>query len=219
MTRSLIFLFFLSLAYPLCAQPTPVPSDDFAMVNIRDVAPSIVIELRYATNNNIAGHAIYPANAQPWVRAGVARRLIAAQKSLREFHYGLKVWDAYRPEKAQQRLWEVAPNPDFVADPHANVGSLHTRGAAVDVTLVDEGGHALSMPTDFDDFTPAAMLNYHGPDENVRRHLSALQWAMSHAGFYGLRTEWWHFTPSDWHRYLPSATSAMLKHAVVVAGQ
>lgn len=219
MTRSLTTLLFLSLAYPLCAQPTPVPADDFAMVNLRDVAPSIVIELRYATTNNIAGRAIYPANAQPWLRAGVARRLIAAHKNLRDFHYGIKVWDAYRPREAQQRLWEAAPNPDFVADPHAAGGSLHSHGIAVDVTLVDEAGHAVSMPTDFDDFTPAAMLYYHGPDENVRRHLGALQWAMSRAGFYGLRTEWWHFTPSDWQRYLPASTTAMLKNAVVVARQ
>lgn len=224
MMRFFLILLTLLPACPLYGQTPPVlPANDFVMVNIRAFAPSIAIDLRYATARNIAGRPLYPAGMQPLLRAGVARRLIAAQHELEQYHYSLKVWDAYRPKKAQQELWDVVRNPDFVANPKADGGSLHSLGVAVDVTLIDEARQSVSMPTDFDNFTPAAMLYYHGPDENVRNHLRLLQWAMSRAGFYGLRTEWWHFTPSDWARYVPKRTipaaahKRKMKNAVAIA--
>ena len=78
---------------------------------------------------------------------------------------------------------------------------MHTRGAAVDATLVDSSGSEVAMPTDFDNFTPAAMIAYQGGDPVVRSNLKLLQKAMAHAGFYGLRTEWWHFCAPDWKKY------------------
>jgi len=59
------------------------------------------------------------------------------------------------------------------------------------------------MPTDFDDFTPAAVWHYLGPDPAIRSHLHLLQVAMRDAGFYGLHTEWWHFVIVNWQKYLP----------------
>src|SRR5207302_5185940 len=74
----------------------------------------------------------------------------------------------------------------------------HTRFSrdwSSDVCSSDlDWGRPLSMPTDFDDFTPAAMLRYTGRDPLVRNHLHLLQTTMADVGFYGLRTEWWHFT-------------------------
>ena len=183
--------------------------DDFQMVNLRSFAPTIVIELRYATSENIAHRPIYPSGTQPFLRAGVAKRLLNAQTILKQYGYGLKVWDAFRSREAQAALWKVAPNNDYVANPDANGGSLHSWGIAVDATLVDSWNRPVEMPTDFDDFTPAAMMRYTGIDPNVRTHLAILQSAMGRSGFYGMRTEWWHFTPTDWKRYIP-ATEAKL---------
>lgn len=59
------------------------------------------------------------------------------------------------------------------------------------------------MPTDFDNFTPAAMWHYRGADAAIRSHLHLLQIAMRDAGFYGKPTEWWHFVIADWQKYLP----------------
>jgi len=59
------------------------------------------------------------------------------------------------------------------------------------------------MPSDFDDFTPAAMWRYAGSSPEIRAHVRLLQYAMHKAGFWGLRTEWWHFTIADWQNYLP----------------
>lgn len=210
----IVFAIFLFGAPAAFAQISEVPSDDFEWVNIHTVAPTILIDLRYATSNNITHRPLYPSNMQPLVRAGVARKLITAQAILRHYNRGLKIWDAYRPRGAQAQLWRLAPKNDYVANPEDGSGSLHSWGVALDATIVDDWGRPLAMPTDFDDFTPAAMLHYNGNDALVRTHLHLLQVAMSHAGFYGLRTEWWHFTASDWQRYVPERL-AKLNNAVV----
>ena len=95
----------------------------------------------------------------------------------------------------------MSQKTDYVADPADGFGSLHTWGVAIDATLVDKDGREVAMPTDFDDFRPAAMLRYTGNDPGVRLHLTTLQRAMKLAGFYGLRTEWWHFVAKDWRKY------------------
>ncbi len=122
---------------------------------------------------------------------------------MRRYQYQLKIWDAYRPKSVQMQLRQAAHYNDFVADPHAGAGSLHSWGIAVDATLIDTSNRPVLMPTDFDDFTPAAMWHYRGPDPAIRSHLHLLQLAMQDAGFYGLHTEWWHFVIVGWQKYLP----------------
>jgi zinc D-Ala-D-Ala dipeptidase len=172
------------------------------LVNVRAVDPTIVVELRYATSNNIVGRPIYPRDMPALLRPSVAERLAKANAELKPYGFRIKVWDAYRPKAAHDQLWQFAPQSDFVADPKAG-GSLHTWGVAVDATLVDRKGRYVRMPTDFDEFTPAAMLRYQGSNPNVRRHLRLLQMAMSRGGFYGMRTEWWHFVAKNWQDYKP----------------
>ena len=162
-----------------------------------------MIELRYASENNVARRPLYPPGTSAMVRASVAERLGVAQKYLKKKGYGLKIWDAYRPRAAQEKLWQVMQHRSYVANPNEGVGSMHIRGTAVDATLVDASGREVPMPTDFDSFTPAALIEYRGGDQTVRANLKLLQKAMAHGGFYGLRTEWWHFCAPDWKRYPP----------------
>jgi D-alanyl-D-alanine dipeptidase len=178
-----------------------LPTDD--LVEINSVDPTILIELRYAISRNFLGQPLYPRHARAYVRPSVAERLARAQRFLREHGYGLKVWDAYRPQAAQYELWRAQHNQSYVADPGEGNGSLHTWGVAVDATLVDSKGREVAMPTDFDEFTPAAMLRYQGQDPVVKWHLKVLQVAMRRGGFYGMRTEWWHFVSYDWKKYGP----------------
>jgi D-alanyl-D-alanine dipeptidase len=173
------------------------------LVEIKAVDPTILVELRYATPDNITGHALYPPDLPALLRPETARRLARAQEFLRRWHYGLKVWDAYRPLAAQMELWKKVHSGAFVADPEEGDGSLHTWGVAVDVTLVDEKGREVAMPTTFDDFTSQASMHYAGSDPAIKQHLQILQGAMRYAGFYGLRTEWWHFAAVDWKKYAP----------------
>lgn len=170
------------------------------LVNIRSVDSSILVDLRYASSRNIAQRPLYPPNMPALVRPAVAQKLAAAQAYLRERGYGLKIWDAYRPKSAHDQLWAYSKNADYVANPAVG-GSLHTWGVAVDATLVDRDGHDVEMPTDFDSFTPAAMLYYSGTNTVVHRNLRRLQSAMAIGGFYGMRNEWWHFVAKDWQSY------------------
>lgn len=174
---------------------------DADFVDIKKVDKTIVIDLRYASANNVAHQPLYSPDTPAMVRVGVARRLAVVQDYLRKKGYGLKIWDAYRPQAAQAKLWQLTRNGSFVADPKEGRGSMHVRGAAVDATLVDSSGADVPMPTDFDSFTAEAKIEYAGRNPTVRGNLKLLQKAMAHGGFYGLRTEWWHFIAHDWQRY------------------
>lgn len=201
---------FVSLSFFSALLVSAAPRYD-NLVDIQSIDPTIRVELRYATPDNITGHALYPPELPALVRPTTAARLAKAQKFLRARHYGLKIWDAYRPLAAQIELWQKTHNGAFVADPRAGNGSLHTWGVAVDATLVDENGRDVAMPTRFDEFTPAAKLRYHGDDPEVKFHLKLLQTAMRHGGFYGMRTEWWHFVAYDWKKYAPIREAKELK--------
>ena len=153
------------------------------MVDVRKVCPAIHIELRYTTRRNGVGRVIYPRGARCLLRRSVAERLVRVQDRLALKGVGLKVWDGYRPLSAQRALWAVCPNPKFVAPPIR--GSIHNRGAAVDVTIVNRVGRELAMPTDFDAF-------------GIR---DLLQEAMKLEGFLPDANEWWHFSDPDWRHY------------------
>jgi zinc D-Ala-D-Ala dipeptidase len=174
------------------------------LVDIQSVDPTIVIDLRYAGNNNLLKRPLYPQGMRALARPEVAAALSKAQITLRRYQYGLKIWDAYRPVTVQTKLWQASHNSDYVANPEVGVGSLHSWGIAVDATLVDSWNRPVNMPSDFDDFTPAAMWRYTGPSFQVLGHVRLLQWAMHRAGFWGMRTEWWHFTIADWKKFLPT---------------
>src|SRR5438132_12761961 len=192
----------LSVALALTLISINANADD-PRVDIPSGNPTIVVELRYAGNNNLVKHPLYPQGTCALARPEVAAALTKAEATLRRYQYGLKIWDAYRPVAVQTKLWQASRNSDYVANPEVGVGSLHSWGIAVDATLVDSWNRPVSMPSDFDDFTPAAMWRYAGPSFEVLGHLRLLQWAMHRAGFWGMRTEWWHFTISDWKKFLP----------------
>ena len=175
------------------------------LVEVRRMDPSIVIEMRYATPRNCVGAAIYPADFPCLARPETAVLLHLAEQKVQQWGYRLKIWDAYRPLTAHQKLWAKWAKHGYVADPTEGPGSLHSWGLAVDVTLVDLAGNEVSMPSDFDVFTPDAAAVYHGTDPKTLFHLHLLQSAMGASGFFGLTTEWWHFAVRDWNQSKPLA--------------
>lgn len=192
----------LGLAGQMEAAPVAEKSP-FPLVDIRAIDPSIIIDLRYAGSNNVAGRPLYRPGTPPLVRPEVAERLVKAQLFLRRYDYSLKIWDAYRPQSVQIELWKAAARNNYVADPHAGAGSMHRWGVAVDATLVGSHNRPVSMPTDFDTFTPGAWWLYQGRDPMISEHLRLFQVAMCNAGFYGLPSEWWHFMVANWNKLLP----------------
>src|ERR1700692_132346 len=131
---------------------------DPELVDISKVDPTIVIDLRYATEHNVTKHALYPRGTRALILPSVAQQLAGAQSYLKQYRYRLKIWDAYRPKEAQELLWKYAHKDEFVADPGKGFGSMHSYGVSVDATLVDDWSQDASMPTKFDEFTPQAMM-------------------------------------------------------------
>src|SRR2546430_12951326 len=173
------------------------------LVDIAKVDPTIVIDLRYATEHNVTGHALYPSGTRALILPSVAQQLAGVQTYLKQYRFRLKIWDAYRPKEAQELLWKYAAKDQYVANPEKGFGSMHSYGVSVDATLVDDWSQHATMPTRFDEFTPQAMLRYTGRDPLVKQHLTLLQVAMSRNNFYGLRVGWLQFTTPDWKRFVP----------------
>jgi len=161
------------------------------LVGIESMDSSIVIDLRYATEDNFTGKQIYPDNSIALLRRETAIKLLQANNIFKEDGYTIKIWDAYRPLYAQQALWDHAPNSGFVANPQK--GSKHNRGAAVDITLVDESGNEVEMPTEFDSFTDKAFRNSPDHSDIEKKNVEYITRVMQSCGFKGISNEWWHF--------------------------
>jgi len=174
----------------VAAAPHPAPAA--GLVDVRTVAPGVVVDLRYATTGNFLGEAVYPPDTACLLLDATARKLARVNEALAKRGYALKTWDCYRTSAAQQRFWEKLPDPRFVADP-ARGGSRHERGVAVDVTLVDREGREVPMPTGFDDFSERAARDWAGASPEVAAHRALLRQTMEAGGFRGIRTEWWHY--------------------------
>lgn len=186
----------LALLSPLASPPTPAEP---ALVDAAERVPGLVLDLRYATENNFLKRRLYRA-PRCLLRPGVAARLAAAQAALRPLGFGLKVFDCYRPFSVQKILWDAVPQRGLVAPP-ALGGSNHNRGAAVDASLVRLDGSPVAMPTDFDDFSKTARINSMLPTREAQRHREILQSAMTAAGFKLMFMEWWHFDDPDALRF------------------
>ncbi len=155
-------------------------------------APNIRLDIRYAGTNNFTGQQIYGCG-RCFLREAAAEALIEAARHLADKGYGLILFDCYRPRPAQWRLWEIVPDPRYVADPRK--GSMHNRGLAVDLTLFDlSTGQPLDMGTPYDFFGPEAHADYSALPQHVLTNRKTLRDAMHAAGFEGIATEWWHFS-------------------------
>ena len=172
------------------------PDAGRGLVDATKVLPDLVVELRYATADNFLKRAVYPEGARCLLLPEVAEKLAGAAAVLRQKAYRLKAWDCYRPYEVQRKMWELVPRKGFVADPNHG-GSMHNRGAAVDVSLVALDGGAVEMPTDFDTFSRHAYLNYAGGSEASLKRRDLLRATMEDAGFKHDFMEWWHYELPD----------------------
>lgn len=161
------------------------------LVSISPPAFDVTIDLKYATADNIAGRPIY-RNGALLLEPAAAAALGRAADLARGIGCRLAVYDGFRPVEAQWALWRILPDPDYVADPR--VGSNHTRGVAVDLTLADiETGAVLDMGTGFDEMVPRS---HHGRTDippEAQRNRALLLGIMTAAGWEHIPTEWWHY--------------------------
>lgn len=178
---------------PLPEPPTVRPLEDLAdstFVRLADYSDDFSYDLRYATTDNFLKSQVYDCG-ECYTRARTARALIAANKDFIDKGVRIRFFDCYRPHDVQFRMWELVPNPQYVADP--NKGSIHNRGGAVDITLETLEGEPLDMGTDFDFFGRKAHHDNLDLPEEVLQNRALLKNTMAKQGFASIRTEWWHY--------------------------
>jgi len=197
-----------TLLLALSAAPPPPEAPDPAIADLVDVLSldaRFKADVRYATEDNFFNKAVYP-DARCILRKAVAARMIKAQDWLDKTRPGLHLLfkDCYRPHSVQFVLWDAVKGTNkagYVANPNSPTGSIHSYGAAVDLTLVDDAGQELDMGTPYDflgklaeprreaEYLKSGAL---GAAQVANRAL--LRRAMVEAG--GMRAipnEWWHF--------------------------
>ncbi|MCL4694808.1 MAG: M15 family metallopeptidase [Candidatus Hydrogenedentes bacterium] len=188
--RALVALCVAGAICSSCTTTGEPAAQQTELVELIDVVPDILLDLRYATDNNFTGKVVYPV-ARCFLVRDAALALRDVQADLRPLGYRLKVFDGYRPLSVQRRFWEILPDPQYVADPR--IGSRHNRGYAVDLTIVDLDGNDAAMPTEFDDFTERAHRNSLAASAEAIGHREILEITMVRHGFIPFPTEWWHF--------------------------
>jgi zinc D-Ala-D-Ala dipeptidase len=163
---------------------------DSAFVPLLALDDSFVLDMKYATEDNFLQAKVYDCD-QCFLRREVAEGLMRAQALFREQGYRIKLYDCYRPFDVQKKMWVIMPDDRYVANPAK--GSIHNRGAAVDLTLVDAQGNELEMGTAFDFFGREAHHAYRNLPEPVLANRRLLKETMEKAGFQSITSEWWHY--------------------------
>ncbi len=171
--------------------PPPLESlADTTFVRLADYSSEFSYDLRYATDNNFLKTRVYDC-AECYTRKKTAEALIEANEELRQKGYRIRFFDCYRPNSVQFKMWEIFPNPQYVANPVK--GSIHNRGGAVDITLETLDGKVLDMGADFDFFGREAHHDYLQLSQEVLENRTLLKGVMERHGFWSVRTEWWHY--------------------------
>jgi len=186
------------LPFCLAQEPAPAVPD---LVRAYTISPPPLEEVRYATAHNFTRHVLYPFPAV-FLHRDTAAALQKVQQDLAKQGLGLKIFDGYRPLAIQAKMWSIVPDGRYVSDPAKNKGR-HTRGTAVDVTLVDLFGNELQMPTPYDDFTAKAHRTSKNWSDQERTNSQTLDAAMQKHGFIPYPFEWWHYDLKGWEQYPP----------------
>lgn len=186
---SFLVLVFFSDTYLLRAQQVESISDT-TFVNLKDYSADFVYDMKYATEDNFLKAKVYDC-AECFLRFKTVKALVKASTKFIKKGYHIKIYDCYRPLDIQKRMWKIVSNPEYVADPAK--GSIHNRGGAVDITLVDADGKELDMGTSFDFFGPEASHYFDNLSDEVKQNRALLKRIMKKSNFNSFDSEWWHY--------------------------
>ncbi|WP_338408672.1 M15 family metallopeptidase [uncultured Flavobacterium sp.] len=164
--------------------------NDTVFVNLKNYSKDFVYDMKYATSDNFLKAKVYDC-AECFLRLKTVKSLIDANDSFVKMGYKIKIYDCYRPLDIQKRMWKIVPDPSYVADPRK--GSIHNRGGAVDITLVDANETELNMGTPFDFFGIEASHNYYNLSQEIKDNRELLKKIMIQNGFNFIDSEWWHY--------------------------
>ena len=190
-----LFLFYALIAAVSGQSQTGVLKNppvvgDTTFVNIKDYSADFVYDMKYATSDNFLKAKVYDC-AECFLRLKTVKAIIKANEVFMRKGYKIKFFDCYRPLDIQKKMWKIVSNPTYVADPAK--GSIHNRGGAVDITLVDSNGKELDMGTPFDHFGIEASHTYAQLSKKVKANRKLLKKVMIENGFNSFESEWWHY--------------------------
>ena len=163
---------------------------DTTFVNLKNYSTDFVYDMKYASEDNFLKTKVYEC-AECYLRLRTIKALIEANIKFIKKGYRIKIFDCYRPLDIQKEMWKIVSNPIYVADPKK--GSIHNRGGAVDITLVDTDGKELDMGTTFDFFGQEASHHYENLPDVVKQNRKLLRKTMTNSGFLIFESEWWHY--------------------------
>jgi D-alanyl-D-alanine dipeptidase len=185
---------FLLLVLLLCTSSVYSQQDepiaDTTFVKLKDYSTDFVYDMKYATEDNFLKAKVYDC-AECFLRLKTVKALVKANTKFMRKGYRIQLFDCYRPLDIQKRMWQIVSNPEYVADPAK--GSIHNRGGAVDITLVDVDGKELDMGTLFDFFGPEAAHDFDNLPDEVKENRLLLKRIMQKSGFVSFDSEWWHY--------------------------
>ena len=164
--------------------------EDTTFVNLKNYSSEFVFDMKYATEDNFLKAKVYQC-AECYLRLKTVKALIIANEKFIKKGYRIKLFDCYRPLDIQKKMWQIVSNPNYVADPKK--GSIHNRGGAVDISLVDLNGKELDMGTPFDFFGIEASHNFENLSTDVKNNRKLLKKIMIKSGFKFFESEWWHY--------------------------
>jgi len=191
--KQILFISLWVLTFtPVFAQDTPL------FVDMSDYEKEFYFDIRYATDNNFLNQTLYDC-AKCLLLPEVAEAIRNANFYFCDLGYRITFFDCYRPLSVQEKMWQIKPNPIYVANP--DKGSVHNRGAAIDVTISRIDGSHIDMGSDYDFFGKASHIDNFNLPEVVLENRKILQEGLQKFGFSTIQSEWWHFN------YLPKARS------------
>lgn len=164
--------------------------NDTTFVNLKDYSQDFLFDMKYATSDNFLKSKVYDC-AACFLRLKTVTALVKVNKKFMKKGLRIKIFDCYRPLDIQKKMWKIVSNPKYVANPVK--GSVHNRGGAVDITLVDTTGKELNMGTSFDFFGIEASHNYPDVSLEVKKNRILIKTLMTSNGFNSFDSEWWHY--------------------------
>lgn len=189
MKQFLIYCCIFFSISSITAQISPEIADT-TFVNLKDLSSEFILEMKYATSDNFLKTKVYNCEVC-YLRYQTAKALIEANTKFLKKGYRIKIFDCYRPLDVQKKMWSIVPDANYVANP--SKGSIHNRGGALDITLVDSNGVALDMGTAFDFFGPESAHDYANFPKEILKNRKFLKKIMLRYGFESFDSEWWHY--------------------------
>lgn len=170
------------------------------LTDIKEVEPTIQVEMRYATSNNFTGHQLagYAAN-RCFLLPEAATALKEVQQELKEQGLGLRVYDCYRPVSASQDMvsWAKETGNEHLLGEYIASKSEHNKGYVVDISLIKLNTNQEVEIGIYDEFSPAAWTINGSLEQKANRLI--LKKAMERHGFGNYSKEWWHFWFQEYH--------------------